>query len=117
MGGRRIVSASAARDARRKRPLHGDRRGAGRYDQGYTIFLVKTAVSIPDAIFDSAERVIERLGISRSELYARAVSAFVEAHRTDGVTEALDRVHSDHTGDLDPVLRELQAASLPREEW
>jgi len=88
-----------------------------RYDQGYTIVLVKTAVSIPDAIFDSAERVIERLGISRSELYARAVSAFVEAHRTDGVTEALDRVHSDHTGDLDPVLQELQAASLPREEW
>ncbi len=111
------MSASAAKNALTSDRCTAIHTAPNGYDQGYALVLVKTAVSIPDAIFDSAERVTERLGISRSELYARAVSAFVEAHRTDGVTEALDRVHANHTGDLDPVLRELQAASLPREEW
>ena len=37
---------------------------------------MKTAVSIPDTVFKSAERLAERLGVSRSELYARAVEAY-----------------------------------------
>ena len=34
---------------------------------------MKTAVSIPDHVFDAAERLAEKLGISRSELYQRAL--------------------------------------------
>jgi metal-responsive CopG/Arc/MetJ family transcriptional regulator len=78
---------------------------------------VKTAVSLPDRVFDAAERVAKRLGISRSELYARAVARFVEEHRGDRVTEALDRLYAEADSTLDPTLARLQAASLPRDEW
>lgn len=78
---------------------------------------MKTAVSLPDRLFDAAERVAKRLGISRSELYARAVRKFVEEHRGDRVTEILDRVYAEADSTLDPALARLQAASLPREDW
>lgn len=78
---------------------------------------MKTAVSVPDRVFDAGERVAKRLGISRSELYARAVARFVEEHRSDKVTEALDHVYAKADSTLDPDLARLQAASLPREDW
>lgn len=78
---------------------------------------MKTAISVPDRVFDAAERVAKRLGISRSELYARAVARFVEEHRGDKVTEALDRVYAEADSTLDPDLARLQAASLPRDDW
>lgn len=78
---------------------------------------MKTAISIPDPIFDAAEQVAGRLGLSRSELYARAVAEFVRRHRDDKVTQALNRVYSRHSSRLDPVLEKIQYASLPYEEW
>jgi metal-responsive CopG/Arc/MetJ family transcriptional regulator len=38
---------------------------------------MKTAISIPDQVFKSAEVLASRLGISRSELYAKAIEAYV----------------------------------------
>ena len=38
---------------------------------------MKTAVSIPDPIFQAAEDLDKRLGLSRSELFARALKAYV----------------------------------------
>ena len=78
---------------------------------------MKTAISIPDPLFEAAEAVARRLGLSRSALYARAVDAFVRAHRGKGVTEALDAVYATEESALDPVLGQLQASSLCREDW
>lgn len=80
---------------------------------------MKSAISIPDALFKAADRVAKRLGVSRSELYRRALRAFLGDHREDGVTEALNEVYpaEGEAARLDPVLERLQAASLPREEW
>ncbi len=38
---------------------------------------MKTAISIPDEIFDSADALAEEMGVSRSQLYATAVAEFV----------------------------------------
>jgi metal-responsive CopG/Arc/MetJ family transcriptional regulator len=38
---------------------------------------VKTAVSIPDDLFERADRVAARRGVSRSRLYAEALEMFV----------------------------------------
>jgi metal-responsive CopG/Arc/MetJ family transcriptional regulator len=78
---------------------------------------VKTAVSIPDEIFEAAEHVARRLGLSRSELYARALGEYLRAHRAEGVTKALDSVYAKEDSELDDVLAELQARSLRRERW
>jgi metal-responsive CopG/Arc/MetJ family transcriptional regulator len=53
---------------------------------------MKTAVSLPDNVFASAERLAKRLKISRSQLYGRAIGEYVARHAPDAVTEALDRV-------------------------
>jgi metal-responsive CopG/Arc/MetJ family transcriptional regulator len=39
---------------------------------------MKTAISIPDLLFDEAEKLAQRLGMSRSELYAKALAAYIE---------------------------------------
>ncbi len=78
---------------------------------------MKTAVSIPDPLFDAAEAVAERLGMSRSQLYANAVSEYLAKHRDDQVTEALNRVYAEYSSALDPVLEAMQFASLPKEDW
>ncbi len=54
---------------------------------------MKTAISIPDAIFEAGERVALSLGLTRSEMYARAVEAFVGRHGGAGVTARLDGVY------------------------
>jgi len=78
---------------------------------------MKTAISLPDPLFDAAEELASRLSISRSQLYARALEAFVLAHRDEAVTEALNRVYESESSELDPVLATIQSASLPRDEW
>ncbi|MBU2500418.1 ribbon-helix-helix protein, CopG family [bacterium] len=79
---------------------------------------MKTAISIPDTLFEAADRLARRLGVSRSELYQRAIARYLEHQGDEAVTAALDRVHarSEDRG-LDPVLDALQRASLARDEW
>ncbi|MCK4340641.1 MAG: hypothetical protein KAY37_02815 [Phycisphaerae bacterium] len=80
---------------------------------------MKTAISIPDPLFAAAEHVAERLGISRSELFQRAVKAFLRKHGDERLTEALDKVYGTDKREakLDRVLEQLQLASLPKEDW
>ena len=51
---------------------------------------MKTAVSIPDPVFRSADELAARLRISRSELYSRALAAMVDEHRESLITRALE---------------------------
>lgn len=80
---------------------------------------MKTAISLPDSLFEAAERLAGRMGISRSELFQRAMQAFLREHRDEGVTEALNHVYGlgSEEAHLDPVLEQLQLVSLPKEEW
>jgi metal-responsive CopG/Arc/MetJ family transcriptional regulator len=79
---------------------------------------MKTAISIPDDLFRAAERAAKRLGLSRSELYQRAVANFLERHSDTLVTDALNEVYRSHeTESLDPLLDRMQRASLPLETW
>ena len=79
---------------------------------------MKTAISIPDNVFTSAESLAQRLGMSRSEFYSKAVAEYVKAHSEDGVTELLNEVYSSSPDStLENELHKLQLKSLAREEW
>jgi hypothetical protein len=88
------------------------------YNHGYTKFM-KTAISIPDSLFEEADRLAKTRGWSRSELYANAVTAYVNSERFSGVREKLDAVYGSNEEDsaIDPFLADAQARSLPREKW
>jgi predicted transcriptional regulator len=79
--------------------------------------VVKTAVSIPDDVFKSAERLARRLGVSRSELYARAVAEWIARQDAAAVTARLDEVYTRQENRLDPALRAQQRRALPKEDW
>ncbi len=80
---------------------------------------MKTAISIPDPLFNAAEELAKRLGISRSEVFQRAVRLFLREHGREGITEALNGVYAsqDEGVGVDPVLEYLQGASISKEDW
>jgi len=79
---------------------------------------MKIAISLPDALFESAESLAHHLGVSRSELFANAVAAFIAQHDETLVTERLNAVYADAAAEPpDLVLAALQARSLPHEPW
>jgi metal-responsive CopG/Arc/MetJ family transcriptional regulator len=78
---------------------------------------MKTAISIPDEVFDAADEMAKRLGMSRSQLYATAVREYLEVHRSRGVTARLDQVYETRDSSLDLRVAEAQTASLDDEDW
>ena len=81
---------------------------------------MKTAISIPDAVFQSADALAERLGLTRSALYARALETFIADQRKGAITKRLDAVYERETGygSLDPEVERMQATTLTRSrDW
>jgi metal-responsive CopG/Arc/MetJ family transcriptional regulator len=76
---------------------------------------VKTAVSIPDPLFEAADRLARHRKMSRSALYAEALEQLLAAH-TDDVTARLDEVYSQRSSTLNDAVAAAQADAL-REEW
>lgn len=78
---------------------------------------MKTAISIPDDVFESADALAERLGVSRSHLYAVAVAEFVARHQQAKVTERLDAVYGPDPAGVDPALKRGQRRTITDTEW
>jgi metal-responsive CopG/Arc/MetJ family transcriptional regulator len=78
---------------------------------------MKTAISIPDPLFQAAEQYAQEKGLSRSELYARAIQQYLQAHRYKGVTEALNEIFSEESSALDPGFAAAQSQVLSKEDW
>jgi len=73
------------------------------YDKGYTVAM-KTAVSVPNDLFVHAEHLASQLGISRSELYARALRELVDRLESATVTKQLDAAYAKVDSSLPPDL-------------
>ena len=78
---------------------------------------MKTAISIPDPIFQSAEQLAHRLGMSRSELYSKAVTEYLNEHKTQGVTEQLNAIYGNTDSELEADFYSMQFNSIEGEEW
>jgi metal-responsive CopG/Arc/MetJ family transcriptional regulator len=60
---------------------------------------VKTAISLPDGTFQRVDRAAKRLGVSRSEIFARAAERWLDALDDDGATAAIDLAIAGTTAD------------------
>lgn len=78
---------------------------------------MKTAVSIPDPIFAAADELAARLGISRSELYARALERELAAEDDQQITARLDAVYGDADSRVDLDLYRAQRTMLYSTDW
>lgn len=78
---------------------------------------MKVAISLPDAVFAAAEQLAEQMNVSRSQLYAQAISSYLENRGQVAVRERLDAVYATVDSRLDPALARLQARILDDEAW
>ncbi len=82
-------------------------------DSTYTV-LVRTTISLNDALVRKAEGAARKMGISRNQLFANAISEFLQLRRFGKITQRLNEIYSREPSELDPVLERLQAESLKR---
>ena len=78
---------------------------------------MKTAISLPDDLFASADALARRLGVSRSGLVAAALAEYVAKHRSAKISERLDAVYAAEEGRVDRSLSRAQRQVLERSEW
>ena len=78
---------------------------------------MKVAVSLPDPVFDAAERLAAQLHVPRSQLYAEALSAYLDTRGATAIKKQLDAVYADEGSGLDAILKEGQARATHDEAW
>jgi len=78
---------------------------------------MKTAVSVPDELFERAEVQAQAEKKSRSRLYSDALAEYLRRRAPDAVTEAMNRV-CDEVGDQDDgFVRAAARRTLKNVEW
>jgi metal-responsive CopG/Arc/MetJ family transcriptional regulator len=78
---------------------------------------MNTAISIPDDIFQVAERLARRTKKSRSQLFSDAVREYVARHASDDITDAMDRVCAEVDPQPDKFTASTSSRILKRAEW
>ena len=78
---------------------------------------MKTAISISDEIFTEADITAKQLGISRSKLYAQAISEFIKTHKPEAITAKLNEIYTKETSQLDNDITQLNYDLISKDEW
>lgn len=78
---------------------------------------MKVAISLPDPVFEAAEDLAQQLKVSRSQLYAQALAAYVGVRSARAVREKLDAVYATDTAEVDAALAKAQLRTLSHETW
>ena len=73
---------------------------------------MKVAISVPDPLFEAAERLAKQRHLPRSQIFAEALSEYLSRHGDDAVTAKLNEVYSAEESAVEPALVQAQAASI-----
>ena len=77
---------------------------------------MKTAVSIPDDIFEGAEKLARRTKRSRSRLFSDALEEYLARHSPDQITEAMNKTCAE-VGKFDAFVTAASRRTLERSDW
>ena len=78
---------------------------------------MKVAVSVPDSIFEAAERLAKQRSVPRSQIFAEALAAYVESHGSEAVTSKLNELYGNEVSVVEKGLAQAQADSISHEAW
>ncbi len=78
---------------------------------------MKIAISLPNDVFEAGEHLAKQLGLSRSQLYADALSAYLSERGAAEVTSKLNAIYSKESPDVDPAIARHQLSRLANETW
>ena len=84
---------------------------------GYTLGFMKTAISIPQGVFETAEKYAAEKAMSRSKLYTQALKDFLDRQRDDAITAKLNEIYATEDSSLDPQMRRYQIKKLRKVQW
>jgi len=79
--------------------------------------MVNANIAIPRPIFEVSEQLAQQFGMSRSELYSAALTAYAQVHQKQAVTELLNRVYEAEPSAMEPALVQIQVASIGGGPW
>ena len=78
---------------------------------------MKTAVSIPDDVFERVERFARRAKRSRSEVFSAALREYIARHAPDEVTDAINRAVDEIGDQRDEFVVAAARRVLEKSEW
>lgn len=78
---------------------------------------MKTAVSIPNELFEIAERLARRTRKSRSRLFSDALREYVARRSPDKITESMDHALGEIGEEKDPFIALTSRRRLEEAEW
>jgi len=78
---------------------------------------MKTAISISDKLFKIAEETAKKYGISRSNLFSKAIEEFINTHNPQDITNALNNIYENLNSQIDKAILEMQINSIEQEDW
>lgn len=78
---------------------------------------MKVAISLPDALFTAAEELAEQLHVSRSQLYAQALSEYLGQRHEAAITQKLNAVYGQDAEGIEAAVMKAQVRVLGRETW
>ena len=78
---------------------------------------MKIAISVPDDVFEAGEHLAQQLGLSRSQLYADALTAYLTERGAAAVTARLNAIYANDSSKPDPAFDRLQLNRLANETW
>jgi CBS domain containing-hemolysin-like protein len=78
---------------------------------------MKTAISVPNNIFELSEKLAKKLKVSRSRIFAMGVEKLSEQYDEEEIIAGINRVCEKVDTSVDPVLFKMSMLSLPKDEW
>lgn len=78
---------------------------------------MKIAISVPDPIFEAAERLAEQRCVPRSRIFTEALEAYLELQDSAAITDKLNRVYEQVDSSLNADLSKAQIDSVSHEAW
>lgn len=81
------------------------------------LFDMKTAISVPDDVFELSERLAKKLKVSRSKIFAMGVKKLGEEYDDENLVARINAVCEKVDTSLDPFWRKKQARVLSKDKW
>ena len=78
---------------------------------------MKVAVSIPDPIFEAADQLAKERNIPRSQIFAEALSTYLELRNSESVTALLNEIYDQEPSKVDEALTKAQFDAINHEAW
>ena len=78
---------------------------------------MKTAISVPNDVFELSERLAKKLKVSRSKIFAMGVKKLAEDHDEEDLIARINAVCEKVDTSLDPAVRFYQSRAIKRKKW